>query len=326
MDTSHLPPDGTYPPRILAPSASIWLKDGETLDVSGKSVIFRRVGKDFYVAPHPTAKHEAMLNGIPMIVERLLKDGDFIHCGKERYIFQADPVADWRKFLSEDDSVIETYQPTKAMQKWIIIDSDGVSLDGGKTRARWDEIKSIFASGGVDSPIIKISLYSDGRKKRKLASKLPQFMKYLSKNKVSIRQFAYKVFLTMPFQLNWEFPEDLATDVYLYAVYIKLLRPAEEQGKLLPADFDFITGDDERKRALRFDLLGMAIFLPIASAVMAVITMWKEGEIDWGRNFRGYFLAQLILWIGFFVFASITTWLFMKLSQFIRMRANTKSS
>jgi hypothetical protein len=266
MDTSHLPPDGTYPSRILAPSASIWLKDGETLDVSGKSIIFRRAGKDFYVAPHPKAKHEPMLNGTPMIVERLLKDGDFVHCGKERYIFQADPVADWRKSLQEEPELLESYEPTEWLQKWVIFRKDGVSIDGGETFIKWEEIVSAAFDKRFAKPACLIF---------RLQSQISKTL-ILKQSEVEKRQFGDGLTRYCPFSLSGSMSAYITFDAYLLDVGDHFLSPSELHKRPLPAKIEFMEAEDIRKHREKILMLRvftvLLIFLPLVGAIGDTIT------------------------------------------------------
>jgi hypothetical protein len=128
----------SYPPRLLAPGLSRWFEEGRSIAVTDSAKV-QKEGDVYIIAPDRLMRgneSQTLVNGEPLTGKRDLTDGDFIHGGKDRWIFQKDAVADWRALGPRP----EPGKLSDRLLKHLIIRDDGFSLDGGKTFAAWDKI------------------------------------------------------------------------------------------------------------------------------------------------------------------------------------------
>lgn len=149
----NLPPDGTYPPRIVVPlEKSIWLKGENPIRLKRNVSIRPQGGHWLFYSQGKNIK--VLVNRQEIAGEHRLQDSDYISVMGLKGIFQADPVANFRNCIKDAERNFEefsqtvTITPTKRMQKWLMIDSQGISLDGGQHTAKWDEI--IYVEFGFD--------------------------------------------------------------------------------------------------------------------------------------------------------------------------------
>ena len=211
------------------------------------------------------------VNGHELVGQRRLKDGDFIHNRKEKAIFQADPVADYRReWDSPDAKHSTTIQPTQRLTQHVVINSDGMSLDSGKSFAHWSEINGLFVYWEHTSSnwSIQVKATSSTAKKGVMSSKfrasvlgakeidtILEWVYYTAPVHVSIQSFSMA-----------QFP-----DAYVILAHEKVLKTSSGKTRLLPASPAFILGLATRRRLISnivIRLFGSAIvaFL-IAAAV-----------------------------------------------------------
>jgi hypothetical protein len=137
----NLPPDGTYPPRIFSFENSIWLQGEASIRLTG-NVTIRRTRKGCLLYSH-SKNGTVLVNGREIFGEHVLQDGDYISTGRLKGFFQLDPVANFRKHIERNIEAFPqpvSITPTRSLQKWLVIDAQGISLDGGQHAANWDEI------------------------------------------------------------------------------------------------------------------------------------------------------------------------------------------
>ena len=141
----NLPPDGTYPPRILTPTTTIWLCEGTIIDIDDGLSVFNRKG-ECYIKQDESCK-KVRLNGVPFNGEYLLKDGDFVKFGQGRIMFQADPVANYRQAIQDGYYEPQIFRNpihlSANMAKNVVINYEGISLNSGKDFVLWKNLKQI---------------------------------------------------------------------------------------------------------------------------------------------------------------------------------------
>lgn len=220
-----LPENGTYPPRLVMPGTTFWLRDDleDLMFVKGNHNRWKLI---------PDDKHEVLLNGEKLHIATTLSDGDYIRQEPWKAIFQVDPVADYKKALQQEDldDVIEI-NPSQKLRDWIRLDYDGISLDAGENFTRWDEIVRIaYGSDGNSKWRVDFYRVDNGKKDKKIPSKL----KPLSRD--DFKSLIDWISWTAPFWLSTlnSWFEDIWIDAYTKTAYIKLLIPAENNQQLLP--------------------------------------------------------------------------------------------
>ncbi len=172
----NLPADGTYPPRIFTLEKSIWLKGEAPIRLTPNVAIRREHNDWLFYSQSKSVK--LLLNKHEVFQEHILHDGDFIHSGKFKGFFQADPVANFRKYVERNIEELPqsvSIIPTERMKKWIVMDGQGISLDGGQHTAKWDEV--IYVEFGYDphrlsKRRIKLFVFDQRGKPKKLPAKL----------------------------------------------------------------------------------------------------------------------------------------------------------
>jgi len=255
---SESPLGAAYPPRILAPGLSYWLDEGTRLELIPGALVTWRAEGVCYLRQLQEAK-QVLVNGLPFLGERVLQDGDFIKSGQERFIFQADPVADRRTRLAHT-SMPKPPKLSKGLGERVRIDTGGLSLDGGMTVTRWHDILSLV----VTVPLTRSSQYAGGIRVGaltwggKLAGELVRI------NAFDLRRFFEWAGAVVPFDpsienpANWQLP---LADAYMLAA--KKLMGRVEAGQVdLPADRRFVLGEP-----VRFQRLGWGVLSLLAGSV-----------------------------------------------------------
>lgn len=162
----QLPPDGTYPPRLLTIdhnaedsywSSCLWLYDGFAL--AGEEVTIHKNQHEYYITVRAGVLDIILINGFPIQDGHILQDGDFIYWAdlSAGFIFQADPVKDRRETLTKCKSFNQTLpEPRKRVKKKIIIGDHGISLNGGVKTVEWEKIRYIsLIKNGHDTYVSK---------------------------------------------------------------------------------------------------------------------------------------------------------------------------
>lgn len=136
------PPDGTYPPRILSPGWTTWLNKDEIPLQHG--AVIRRRESTFTLYQHE-CKRDILVNGQAIEDAHVLADADYIHIDDFMGVYQQDPVADYRQFMAEVDSQVTITVPPHITDT-VIVDREGISLNGGKDTIAWLNVARIYTS------------------------------------------------------------------------------------------------------------------------------------------------------------------------------------
>jgi hypothetical protein len=245
-----------------------------------------------------------MVNGQHLVGRRVLKDGDFIHGGDLRGIFQQDPVADYRHHWENQVKLPRHLRlpNTKRLEKHVRIDTSGVSLDGGKTTTPWTHLAGIVVQI-LDSNSWKVAVYEkhEGKAAEEMRTKcmgivggeVDALLKWLDH--------------TAPYEISVLSASNVQfSDAYVSLAYIKIINPARENKRLLPMPIAFILGFPTRKQiAFRFIMrvgfaaLGAAmfsagavfhplLFLIIMSFVLLIQFRWIRAELQYLRELPKY--------------------------------------
>lgn len=275
-DEPILPPDGTYPPRLLSkrPSCidyfaeSIWLYVDQQIELIPDELIVRSEGDHRILAPLLGARQDVYVNGKLLLLDgHRLQDGDFIHWDEDnRLIYQADPVKDRRKLLFEDedgstigrdDWLIIQPQLTDRLRQYAIINPEGLSFNGGADFARWDTIR--YVSLNYDNNRFGYAAYIQTNDQEKF---------HKSKLTAITSQELQELFLwfnlAQPFDLTlWTNTQiwNIFPDAYWVTAWNKIYIPAERGERDWPAEDFFIFGFPSPRGDL---LLRFAAYLAIA--------------------------------------------------------------
>ena len=148
----NLPPDGTYPPRLLSKSIMMWLSEDKSY-VLHKAFTITRNHDKCYVSPSRT-RRTVKLNGEPITEIHQLKNGDFIQYKKEVMIYQADPVKDYRLAIHQNHYTRKIFESpihlSVNLAKHVIMDSEGISLNGGENKLMWGNLLEIISYRAQD--------------------------------------------------------------------------------------------------------------------------------------------------------------------------------
>lgn len=301
-----------YPPRVLAPGYSFWLAQGAYVELIRHNLVACRTGKTCYLAQPPEATADVLVNGQPLIGKRVLRDGDFMHSGKHRFIFQADPVADRRSRMEGT-----SWQPklNNYLSQRVRGNSRGLSLDGGKTSARWEDIIALFVSPPYGKGGISVGALTWGGQRLGQVDRLSVF---------SVRQLFQWLGTLAPFDLSVQHPYRwgrlVPPDAYTLAA-TKLLYRVEAGQIILPVKRRFVLGEP-----LRFQRLRQSLVTLLGSIAFCLITMMLLGKTlenqrvsqlidEAGALTVGGIIAALML--GSFLFASVVGMLY-GLTELIR--------
>jgi hypothetical protein len=291
-----LPEDGTYPPRILSPGISLWLR-GDNVTAEGITYI-KNADNQWMITPDD--KHETLVNGTAIVEETVLSDGDYIRKGVWKGIFQADPVADFRQDITElkMEQVYEI-SPSKTLLKWLQVDFDRVSFDGGETTVQWDEIHSIkyYNTDYRWSTIIYI--LKDGK-----STKLPSKLKRISVNDLDKLVMWTQYYTPFHISTNSNSSVEMWIDAYTFIAHQKLLIPAENKLLSLPDNAEHILD-----RTTPFDRRLRNIVLGFSFAVVLYLVFTGIYDFVVAEN-RPAFLARgialfLTVLIGSFIYGCV---------------------
>ena len=257
------PSDGTYPPRIVAPGRSYWLRDGGEVSL-GKDVRVVQRNQRWVLLPGRTP---VWVNGQQFDIEQPLKDGDYIRFGRLfgrfRAIYEADPVSDYRQMAAELFDHPTQINPSRSLRKWVQISGTGLSFDGGKTVVSWDQIVRIdFALAILDLRSATIRVNERG-KARKVSTKLSR----IRHRDLSVL-FQWLMY-SAPYALSLHFagsPDSM--DGYIFVAQMKLILPAEANQKLLPEAPEKILGSP-----LEPSNRQMVVLLGVMLLVLAILTV-----------------------------------------------------
>ncbi len=261
--TVNLPPDGTYPPRIVSKGSSLWLPDNTEAFEFADGVFLHVSGRQWSIyQEHDRA--DVRVNNQILIGRRVLKDGDFIHSEKKkiRAIFQADPVADYRQGweAENEEELTPRIQLSKRVAEHVVIDADGMSLDGGETFARWDTITALDVCWEYTTNNWAIRIQATNTPKR--GKTLPSKFHSAILGRDEIFPLLTWIFYAVPFQLSiQQFSRIEIPDAYKVLVYDKILTPAYERKRDLPATPAFILGLKGRCEAIIIILVAIVFML-----------------------------------------------------------------
>jgi hypothetical protein len=242
---------GTYPPRMVTPRASFWLREGETVTLVRDALFARRHGEVCTLVCASAVADVVWVNGKRLYgTEHDLQDGDFVQCEGERFFFQADPVADK---LARAGAPRPPGYISDAVRRRVLLDDEGVTLfarvEGTDDKhVRWDEINYLRVTTYEGTTSIYVNTFDPSAG---VVSNFSRLFKTTFSGKSSIGGASFTS-ATMPGFVEWlhaAAPFDLS--IYggyhfrrLFAdPYLMLAeRLIEQGGASLPADADFIRG------------------------------------------------------------------------------------
>lgn len=289
------PPDGSYPPRLLVfskrhPGAvdllfkgqlfrhSVWLPDGKYTALIPDEIAIEHNGDSCNLIPLNALMSDVHINGQPLTRTHVLADGDFIHWRDWRGIFQADPVKDRRIGMGTKPEIFDerVISINPKLAKWVVMNEEGISFNGGKDFAAWDEIDFLGFSHDMQSNTILYYVYLTGKRYGKtLASKLA------SLKPSDAADLTNWIRLCLPFDLCFNVmigkdPDlyNLLPDAYYAAAVEKIQVPAMNNQRSLPADENFIFGIlsiGERIRGWGGCILQGLAGLTIITVILALI-------------------------------------------------------
>jgi hypothetical protein len=254
-----LPENGAYPPRIVSPGYSLWLRGASVTD---QDITFIKNAANRWLIT-PPAKHDILINGVPIQAETILSDGDYIRKGVWKGIFQADPVADYRQGIKEI-AVVSQINPTQAVREWVILDGVQVSLDGGQHFTHWDDIVRMQYETSNKKWSVTFYFTDNNNKLKTVPSKL----KALTNDDFSalLQWIIYHV----PFDPNlYSFFTPIWSDAYESMAYEKVLIPAENNQRPLPEALNKVLAHNERSKWDNFVFLVMPF---VISLILSILT------------------------------------------------------
>lgn len=286
------PQDGSYPPRLvmlnedcpytLKPykgrlfSYSLWLKNRErTPVISGEIEI--ECGEDgtCTLIPLNSMMSEVRINGQPLTRRQQLVDGDFIHWREWRAIFQADPVKDRRvRMEANPQNLAQQVIPIKRkLAKWVVVNGDGISFNGGVDFARWDELDFLSFS---DELQVRRHGYDVYLKQNKKSKPLKKRLGYLEHK--DIEALTDWIWLSLPFDLCVNVfaiqssLREFFPDAYQVAAFEKLSPSSMDNPRVPLVDRNFILGIQSARRRvwnMRGDILSGLLFIVLMATLGA---------------------------------------------------------
>jgi hypothetical protein len=243
----ELPPDGSYPPRIVGPGYSAWLRLGEIgLEEPGIFTVCNFGQKCEITQLDPL--RQVMVNGQPLVGRRVLRDGDFIHTKETRGIFQQDPVADYSRYWQGSPLAPRHIRLTitPQLQKYVLIDAHGFSLNAGKNVTPWTHFAGlVFQLLGDGKWRAMLFEKHEGKPSDKMPTKLGAI---LSDEADMLTKWAQH---SAPYEISTlSVPALTDSDAYRTIAHTKIIDPARENKRLLPMSIAVILGLPTRKDTL----------------------------------------------------------------------------
>ncbi|MBN8590160.1 MAG: hypothetical protein J0M33_00290 [Anaerolineae bacterium] len=265
----HLPPNGSYPPRIVAPGVSLWLRPGDGPLKIRPFLEAENTGQGCIL--YATSDREVvMVNGHPLVGQHRLQDGDFLHTESKRLraIFQQDPVADQRA-LSERSAPADrktSLTPSDKLRKAVQIDSEGISLNGGKDRATWGRETAIYFYFEHTSNLFFVQVWCQTEKRREKG--LPSQCRSLGGDEAGtlLNWLTYAA----PYALSYRSNALAFSDVYTMLTEQHIIKPALAHQRLLPASIALIRGYPSRMQSL-ISLMVVLSYGVVVSGVLFII-------------------------------------------------------
>ncbi|MBZ0281932.1 MAG: hypothetical protein K8L97_14420 [Anaerolineae bacterium] len=304
------PADGTYPPRLVMLSQSRdnfrshvkWLREGEHTTLIPNELDVERNGYMCKLIPLNSGMSDVLVNGQPLVLARQLFDGDFIQWQKLRAIFQVDPVKDRRLYMENAPEVLQgkTIKLSHKLKKWVVINEQGVSFDGGQHFGQWDQID--FLAFQQDSGTNRFNIHLTGNGKSDTLKN-----KMVSLDEQEIASLMEWLWYSMPFdlcvnvllgraRLGQYFP-----DAYYAAAYEKVYAPSVNQQRVLPADEKFIFGIKSFGERLWWFAKFVLIWVPVVAAILGLaIAIEIEGDAPFGLKWFVSFITLIPLCGGWF--------------------------
>jgi hypothetical protein len=255
----------SYAPRLLTPGCSLWLPRGRQVSlISGHVIVNNREGT-CYLARLPASTLSVKINGQPFTDMRVLRDGDFIHSGKHRYLFQADPSADWRNRL-DSSRPPRQMRDSRYLRDRVRVYPDGLSLDGGKTKTNWYDILCLILDIHMKRYDSRLEVTLLTWRGERPYSELDRI------SGLNLRRLYEWLSRVVPFDLSIANPSewDLSPTVDAYMLAVQKLLSRVDAGQIeLPVDRRIVLG-----QPFRFEQLGKSLILLLGSLLFSVATTW----------------------------------------------------
>ena len=224
------PVDRAYPPRLLTPDGAIWLPAGRDVVILPDEVHVWNADGVCRIDRLPTASNrEILLNGAPLVVEHVLQDGDFYWDGQDRFVFQADPVADRKRALAAGP-ISPILIPAQVAAK-LRLDVAGITGVRDDVTLSWLEITRL--------QIRDITIFTR------------KFQVWTDAERPALRvKFGYRQLkqvlawldFALPFDIPVTWSQQSAHSPYQLAVQTKVIIPVAEGRRILPAEEAVLLG------------------------------------------------------------------------------------
>lgn len=331
--TFNFLPDQTLPPRLLSVdmpfghrTTAFWLRDQQTNVVTPEIFAVRRDGETYRLILLENPRNiPVLLNGEVVHSPVLIKDGDFIQVGQTgRMILEVDPVKDYREGMADetgDYSFPDTeVNLTKNMERFAVINKEGVSFNGGYDFARWEDIAyfTIYKDPQTGTCSIHVTVIEADLTVKQLPTKFNQ-------NCQEAAELLKWVMLAAPYAITlWDFTGRFwgLVDAYYFAAVNKIFIPFENGKRELPATREFILAIPTRKERLVHDLYFAGIFMGFVIGggfILAVI-----GELNGVNNnffWRWFEISKAFFGYGsVIVLIALSVPLLQRLDQWLKAR------
>lgn len=308
------PADGSYPPRLVMLSQSrdnfrsqvIWFRNGERMNLIPNVLDIEWNGYMCKLIPLNSATSDVLVNGQPLALARPLADGDFIQWQKLRAIFQVDPVKDRRLRMENAPEALngKTIKLSHKLKKWVVINEQGISFDGGQHFAHWAEINFLAFQQDRQSGSNRFDVYVMHNGK---FDTLKNKMSSLDKQEtVALMDWLWN---SLPFDLAVNVLlgraslGDYFPDAYYAAAYEKIYAPSVKQQRVLPADEKFIFGIKSFGERLWWFAKFVLVWVPVAAAILGLaFAIQIEVDAPFGRKWFVSFVWLIPYVFGWFVF------------------------
>lgn len=267
---ADFPPDGSFPPRIVMPQRTFWLHPHQQA-IALLPFLFAEHSEHGCEIYQTDDRKEVKVNGLKLMARSTLRDGDFIHVGQFRAIFQQDPVADFRnEWQLEGTTSRQTVLAiSKQLEKHVRIGSDGISFDSGRSNAHWNELSAIDFSWEHTSNLWRVRALvqtTDGGQ-----APLPSKFRAATLGGKEANAVLMWLLNTAPFHPSFQqFSREPLPDAYWAVAEQKIVTPANEKKRVLPMPIAYVMKFESRKHVVG-RLAAIIVMSALASLVIGLI-------------------------------------------------------
>jgi len=274
----YFAPDGSYPARLLFVNSSVWLPEGAKRELLPGIFAVCEQGRYYLLQDIYEAKKGVLINGQPHLDRVELRDGDFIQIKKHKAVFQADPAGDKRKAREAEydgqPMPIASITRLGKLKSHVIITPDAISLDGGKSSVPWAQLNTLIIQPAPQSGY-HISLDYDVGSEVSIGD-------LLGVSAEELENFLPWLLYIAPIDVSAITIPETNLRAYYAVVFEKILRPAENGTRVLPAPQAFIldipTPTQSRQIILAILALAVSPFLICGLATRMQGKLWSLGS------------------------------------------------